>query len=129
MKSVEIFTEVCPRSPKAAHGRFKTVICYTKRNGEREMRVRSGFEENTTFNRMALIAALEGLEILNEPCKVTLHTECRFLKSCIEQNNVEKWRRQEWKNAKGKDVVHKELWQQFLDEMERHEIAVSFSKY
>ncbi len=129
MKTVEIHTKVYPRSLKIKEGRFETMVCFTKKNGERVIRKLSGKETDTTFNRMSLIAALEGIEILKEPCQVELYTQCRFLKNCIEQDSVEKWQRQEWKNARGKDVAHKELWQQFLAEMEFHKIAVSFSKY
>lgn len=129
MKMVKIYTKVYPRSLKMKEGRFKALVCFTKKNGEIEKRWLSGKETDTTFNRMSLIAALEGIEILKEPCQIKLYTQCRFLKNCIEQDSVEKWQRQEWKNARGKDVAHKELWQQFLTEMEFHKIAVSFSKY
>ena len=42
-------------------------------------RVVSGGEPNTTNNRMELIAIIEGLRALKEPCRVTVSTDSQYV--------------------------------------------------
>ncbi len=81
----------------------------------------SGFAENTTNNRMELIAAIEGLKILKKSSKVNLYTDSVYLKDGITKW-VFNWQKNNWKNANKKDVKNKDLWMQLLEVVNKHDI-------
>ena len=69
MKPVVIYTDgACRGNP--GPGGWGAVLRY---NGS-ERRLHGG-DAATTNNRMELMAAIQALETLKEPCKVTLHTD------------------------------------------------------
>ena len=66
VKQVEIFTDgACRGNP--GPGGYGVILQYGAHR--REL---SGGEAETTNNRMELLAAIEGLSVLREPCAVTL---------------------------------------------------------
>ena len=73
-----------------------------------------GGENNTTNNRMELIAAIKALEYLNENHKIILYTDSNYVKDGI-TSWISNWKKNSWKTASKKDVKNKELWMR-LDE-------------
>ena len=74
----------------------------------------SGYEINTTNNRMELRAAIEGLNALKRPCKVMLYTDSVYLKDGITKWIIN-WEKNNWKNANNKEVKNKDLWIELYD--------------
>jgi len=60
----------------------------------------SGAAPETTNNRMELTAALEGLLLLNRPCRVTVVTDSQYLVKGMTEW-MAGWLRSGWKTAKG----------------------------
>ena len=85
----------------------------------------SGFEEHTTNNRMELTAALMGLRALNRPCLVRLYSDSSYLVSAFNENWLDNWQRNSWKNAAGTAVSNIDLRQELLKENDRHKISCS----
>lgn len=83
----------------------------------------SGYEDDTTNNRMELTAALMGLKALNQPCRVSLHSDSAYLISAFNQNWLAKWQINGWKNAAKQDVSNPDLWQALLDMSRLHDIT------
>ncbi len=81
----------------------------------------SGSAENTTNNRMELVAAIEGLKILKKSSKVNLYTDSVYLKDGITKW-IFNWQKNNWKNANKKDVKNKDLWIQLLEVVNKHDI-------
>ena len=81
----------------------------------------SGSDENTTNNRMELVAAIEGLKILKKSSKVNLYTDSVYLKDGITKW-IFNWQKNNWKNANKKDVKNKDLWIQLLEVVNKHDI-------
>ena len=73
MKNVIIYTDgACSVNP--GPGGWGCILIY---NGvEREY---SGFEDNTTNNRMEMQAVIEALSRLKEPCKVDLYSDSAYV--------------------------------------------------
>ena len=90
--------------------RFKTV--------EREL---SGYEPETTNNRMELTAAIAALEALKRPCRVILHTDSEYLRNGMERW-VKGWVRNNWRNSAKEPVANMALWQRLLAAAKPHEI-------
>jgi ribonuclease HI len=80
----------------------------------------SGGEVDTTNNRMELRAALEALRALEEPCRVTLFTDSRYLKQGITEW-LPNWKRRNWRRKGGK-LANVDLWMKLEEEIARHEI-------
>lgn len=84
----------------------------------------SGFEEHTTNNRMELMAAIRGLEALNRPCRVSLHSDSAYLVSAFNLGWIDNWQKNGWKNAAGNAVSNPDLWKRLLKAMEPHEVTL-----
>jgi ribonuclease HI len=80
-----------------------------------------GYAPDTTNNRMELIAVIEGLRALKQPCQIELITDSKYVLQGINEW-VHNWKRNGWKTAARKPVKNVDLWQQLDTEIDRHEI-------
>ena len=80
----------------------------------------SGGYALTTNNRMELLAAIVGLEALNQPCDVTLYSDSRYLVDAVSKGWAVKWRRNGWMRNKREAAVNPDLWERLLNLLERH---------
>ena len=87
-------------------------------NQEREL---SGSDQDTTSNRMELMAAIEGLRTLKAPCRVHLVSDSQYLKKGISQF-LPKWKANGWLKCNGEPVLNQDLWDQLDQLARRHEI-------
>lgn len=69
-----------------------------------------GGEENTTNNRMELMAAIMALEMLKKPTKITLHTDSMYVKDGI-THWIKGWKKRNWRRSNNMPVKNCELWQ------------------
>ncbi|HHW93054.1 MAG TPA: ribonuclease HI [Clostridiaceae bacterium] len=83
----------------------------------------SGFERDTTNNRMELLAALKALQELNRPCHVELYSDSAYLVSAFNENWIVNWQKNGWKNAAKMPVANQDLWKALWQEYIRHEIT------
>jgi len=74
----------------------------------------SGAEANTTNNRMELTAAIKALQALKRSCRVTVHTDSRYLQKGVSEW-MKAWKQHGWRKANGQPVENQDLWQA-LDE-------------
>jgi ribonuclease HI len=88
-------------------------------NGRR--RELCGGEALTTNNRMELMAAIQALEVLKEPCEVLLHTDSTYVRSGILEW-LPAWKARGWKTADRKAVKNQDLWQRLDAAAARHRV-------
>jgi ribonuclease HI len=81
----------------------------------------SGAEAHTTNNRMELTGAIEALNALSKPARVTLTTDSVYVRDGI-MKWVHGWQKNGWRTADKKPVKNAELWQALVLATERHEI-------
>lgn len=114
MKKVDMYTDgACSYNP--GPGGYGIVLIY---NGvEKQF---SGFDENTTNNRMEITAVIEGLKKLKEPCEVTIYTDSAYTMNAFDLGWLDDWQLNNWKNKQKKDVLNKDLWQELLLQMSKH---------
>ena len=109
MKEVNIYTDgACSGNP--GKGGYCAILLYGKIE-----KVVSGSEENTTNNRMELLAAIKGLEALKEPCIVNLYSDSQYLVSAFIEKWIESWQKSNWKNSGKKEVKNVDLWKKLID--------------
>ncbi|OYD08506.1 ribonuclease HI [Paludifilum halophilum] len=116
MKEVTIYTDgACSGNP--GPGGWAAVLIY----GEHHKEI-SGGARNTTNNRMELTAAIQSLSRLKTSCRVKLYTDSAYLVNCMKQGWYVKWEKNGWVNSKKDPVENRDLWQELLKEMRRHEV-------
>lgn len=115
MPEVEIATDgACKGNP--GPGGWGAVLRFKGR--EREIK---GSEPLTTNNRMELTAAIEALNSLTRPCRVSLSTDSAYLRDGITRW-VHNWQRNGWRAADRKPVKNADLWQSLVEAARPHRI-------
>lgn len=90
------------------------------RAGEHEKEL-SGGDDETTNNRMELMAAIAALEELKQPSPIDLFTDSTYVRDGI-MKWIHNWKRNGWKTAARKPVKNVDLWIRLESAMERHDI-------
>ncbi len=91
---------------------------------ERELK---GGEAATTNNRMELMAAIQALETLARPSKITIITDSAYVKNGV-TGWIHGWKKNGWKTAAKKPVKNAELWQRLDAAQARHEVRWEWIK-
>ena len=121
VKSVVIYTDgACKGNPGV--GGWGAVLSY----GGATKKICGG-EENTTNNRMELLAAIEALKSLKRPCVVELYTDSKYLKNGILEW-LDGWIAKGWKTANKKPVKNQDLWEMLDQLRHRHQIEWNWVK-
>ena len=116
MKNVEIYTDgACSGNP--GPGGWGAILRYNGHTKEI-----SGGEPHTTNNRMELIAVIEALKLLKEPCRVTLYSDSQYVCNALKLGWAEKWRNNGWMRNKKEKALNPELWAELLDLCAVHEV-------
>ena len=112
---VEIFSDgACSGNP--GPGGWGTILRFEGR--EKEL---SGYEPETTNNRMELLGAIAGLEALTRPCRVALTTDSQYVKKGMTEW-IDGWVKRGWKNSQKKPVANRDLWERLLKLTEPHQV-------
>ena len=94
---------------------------------ENNISFRTGFERNTTNNRMELIAAIKALEFLNNNNKISLNTDSNYVKQGI-TTWILNWKKNYWKTSTKQLVKNKELWERLDNLNKRKDIIWNWVK-
>jgi len=82
----------------------------------------SGYEPETTNNRMELMAAIIGLEQLKRGVnQVRVHTDSTYVKDGTTKW-IHGWKKNGWKTAAKKAVKNQDLWMRLDDALSGHEV-------
>ena len=120
-KQIEIWTDgSCSGNP--GPGGWGALLV----SGDNEKELFGG-QENTTNNQMELKAAIEALNALKAPSKVTLHTDSTYVKDGLTKW-IHGWKKNGWKTAAKKPVKNKEYWQALDAACQRHDITWKWVK-
>ncbi|TFL17456.1 ribonuclease HI [Jannaschia formosa] len=91
---------------------------------ERELK---GGEADTTNNRMELLAAINALEALERPSKLTVITDSAYVKGGITAW-LYGWKRNGWKTSTRKPVKNEDLWRRLDAAQARHKVVWEWVK-
>ena len=115
-KQVVIYTDgAC--EPNPGPGGYGIVL----RHGRVRKEMSGGFRL-TTNNRMEIYAAIKGLELLDEPCSVTLYSDSRYLVDAMMLGWVTRWKKKNWKRNSKERALNIDLWENLLPLCEKHEV-------
>ena len=112
---VTIFTDgACSGNP--GPGGWGAVLIW----GDTEKELCGG-EAATTNNRMELMAAIQALQALKQPCEVELHTDSQYVRTGITEW-LAGWKARGWKTAAKAPVKNEDLWKALDQARLRHKV-------
>ena len=83
-----------------------------------------GSEPNTTNNRMEMMALLEAFRAIKKDGQTIIaFSDSSYLMNCFRDKWYVKWQKNGWKNSKKQPVENRDLWEQIIPYLERHEIT------
>lgn len=117
MKHVTIYTDGAAKG-NPGRGGFGVLLVYNGKHCEL-----SGGFERTTNNRMELLAAITGLEALKASCRVTLHSDSRYLVDAMTKGWLRGWKSRGWSRANNQFLKNSDLWKRLDAVAAPHEIS------
>ena len=75
-----------------------------------------GGEEETTNNRMELMAVIAGLRALPASARVCIFIDSTYVMENFKER-LERWQGNDWRTADGKEVKNRALWEQLSTEV------------
>ncbi|MGC6457472.1 MAG: ribonuclease HI [Akkermansiaceae bacterium] len=122
MKKVIIHTDGGARGNPGPGG-FGAILSF----GPHRKEIRGAFD-HTTNNRMELMAAISALELLNEECEVTLHSDSRYLVDAMTKGWLTGWKKKDWIKSDKKPVLNRDLWERLDRALDGHDITWKWVK-
>lgn len=80
-----------------------------------------GGEQETTNNRMELMAVIKALSALKRPCEIKLHTDSQYVLKGITEW-ISGWKARGWRTASKEPVKNVDLWQALDAACQTHRI-------
>ena len=87
----------------------------------------SGCAAETTNNRMEMTAVIEALRMLKRPSRIRLVTDSDYVVKGMTQW-LDGWIKRNWKNARKKPVLNRDLWEKMIKLTEPHDIKWQWVK-
>lgn len=97
--------------------------------GDRVLKERElcGGEEDTTNNRMELLAAISALDALERRSALTIVTDSSYVKDGLTKW-IHGWKRNGWKTSAKKPVKNEDLWKRLDEAASRHDVTWEWVK-
>lgn len=125
---VTLYTDGAARGNPEGPGGYGAILQYVDPKGELHEREFSAGYKKTTNNRMELMGVIVGLEALTKTCDVTVVSDSKYVTDAFNQNWIEGWLKNNWKNSQKKPVKNIELWKRLLAAVEKHHVTFTWIK-
>ncbi len=117
MKEITIYTDgACSGNP--GPGGWGAVLIYE--DNKKEI---WGANKETTNNIMEMTAVIEALKLLKYKCKVNIYSDSAYVVNAFKEDWISGWIKNNWRTAGKKDVKNKELWQELIELVNKHEVT------
>ena len=87
----------------------------------------SGSVNNTTNNRMELMATIMALKKIKKKSEIEIYTDSKYVKDGITEW-IKKWKLNNWKNSNKKKVKNKDLWIKLDNSCQKHKVIWKWVK-
>ena len=115
---IQIHTDgACSGNP--GPGGFGAVLQF----GEHRNELSGGFRK-TTNNRMELLAVIEGLRALKEPCEVAVFTDSKYIVDAVNKGWARRWQANGWRRNPREKALNPDLWAQLLALLDTHAVTL-----
>lgn len=112
---VEIYTDgACSGNP--GPGGYGAILKF-----DQKIKEISGYEPDTTNNRMELMAVIQALRQLKRPCRIKIYSDSSYvIKGMTEW--LSGWIKRNWINSQKKPVQNRDLWETLFNLSKPHNI-------
>ncbi len=110
MKKIHLYSDGSSLG-NPGHGGYCAIIKYKEHE-----KIASGAVPNATNNQMELLAVIEGLKLLNEPCDVTVTSDSSYVVKGINEW-LKNWIKKDFNKVKNPD-----LWKEYISASAQHKI-------
>ena len=86
----------------------------------------SGGFSRTTNNRMEINALVQALKNIPENSDVTAYTDSKYLHDALDKGWLKKWQKNGWKTASKSRVKNKDLWEELVAMLEKHNLNLKW---
>lgn len=114
MKKISLFSDGSALG-NPGFGGYCAILCYKETE-----RIISGAKANATNNQMELLAVIEGLAALKEPCEVSIVSDSSYVVKGIYEW-LENWVKKEFRKVK-----NPELWKRYLEVSKTHKVHATW---
>lgn len=122
MTQVDLFSDgACSGNP--GPGGWGCVLKFGK-----TLRKLSGYEPESTNNRMELMAVISGLRALARPCSVLVTTDSMYVKNAFTEGWLDSWIKKNWRTAAGSSVKNQDLWLMLIEQSRIHTLEWQWVK-
>ena len=112
---VEIFTDgACSGNP--GPGGYGAILKYNE-----EIKEISGYEPETTNNRMEMVAIIEALHQIKRPCTIKVVTDSNYVVKGMSEW-MPGWIKRNWQTSQKKPVLNRDLWEELSKLNQLHKI-------
>jgi ribonuclease HI len=119
-KIVDIFTDgACSGNP--GRGGYGALLQFSGK----EQELSQGYL-HTTNNRMELRGVIAALSSLKEPCQVNLYCDSEYVIKAVSKGWLDSWRKNSWRKSDKKPVANRDLWQELLPLLEKHQVKFNW---
>ena len=117
--NVRIIVEGTWKGPAKRDGVAMWLVEYIQ--GDKPI-TRQGFVhlKNGTETQGNLMALINAFHILKKPCETLVITQCQTVLNTLQNHWQVMWEKNDWKNAKGKEIKHPDLWKMLMEKQEPH---------
>lgn len=120
MKNIKIYTDGSSLGNPGPSG-WCALLEYSYENKIHYTQI-SGSEENSTGAKMELLAVIKGLELIIEPCQITIISDSAYVCNGI-NIYLPNWISNQFRRNK-----HADLWQKFVELSKNHKIVAEWIK-
>jgi ribonuclease HI len=125
MQKIKIYTDGSSRGNPGPGGWAAVIIFNDDKlqipNTESQIKEIGGRDENTTNNKMEMMAAIEALKATRENSEIEIYTDSEYLMKGITLW-IHNWQKNNWKTKDKKDVLNKDLWLLLLEETSKRKV-------
>lgn len=86
----------------------------------------SGYEGETTNQRMEITAAYRA--VADNPGRLRIVSDSTYVVNCFRDGWWKGWRARGWKNSRREPVANRDLWEPFVDLVERRDVTFEWVK-
>ncbi len=116
LKDIEIYTDgACSGNP--GPGGWCAILKYKGNE-----KIVSGYEKQTTNNRMELLAVIRGIEAVKQKCNIKLYSDSAYLINAMKQGWLHNWKRNGWRKKNKSEVLNKDLWLELDSLIKQHNL-------
>jgi ribonuclease HI len=115
MKSISLYTDGSCDAEK--FGGWASILIY--KDVTKEF---SGSASGTTSQRMELVAVIEGIRQVKEPCHIHIYSDSKYVVESIAKGWVLNWLEDDFKLVDGNPRKNSDLWIEYLTVSSEHNI-------